>query len=110
MRIRGKTVLITGASSGIGAATAKAMARAGGRVLLLARTQAALEKIASCITASGREAWSYSVDLANAEAVDQVAKKIKQEVGIPDQGARRGFRRSADSSLRSHRNRLPMLS
>ena len=56
MKVNGSVVLITGASSGIGAATAKAMARTGGRVVLLARTRAALEKVAADISASGGEA------------------------------------------------------
>ena len=42
MELQGRVVLITGASSGIGAATAKAIAHCGGQVLLLARTQSAL--------------------------------------------------------------------
>ena len=51
MQIENRVVLITGASSGIGAATAKAMARKGARVLLLARTEAALQQVATAITA-----------------------------------------------------------
>jgi NADP-dependent 3-hydroxy acid dehydrogenase YdfG len=51
VQIENRVVLITGASSGIGAATAKAMARKGARVLLLARTEAALQQVATAITA-----------------------------------------------------------
>ncbi len=84
MKIQGSKVLITGASSGIGAATAKAMARAGGRVILLARTQAALEKVAAEIMADGGEAGVYPIDLTDALAVEQVARQITAEVGTPD--------------------------
>jgi short-subunit dehydrogenase len=84
MKIQGSTILITGASSGIGAATAKAMARAGGRVLLLARTQTALEKVAAEIVAAGGEAKVYPIDLTDAPKVEQVAKQILAEVGTPD--------------------------
>jgi short-subunit dehydrogenase len=84
MQIDGRTVLITGASSGIGAATARAMARKGARVILLARTQNALESVAAEITASGGKAHAYPVDLADAQAVDQTAKAISAEVGTPD--------------------------
>jgi uncharacterized protein len=84
MRIKQRLVLITGASSGIGAATATAMARRGGRVLLLARTQAALEQLATTITDQGGTAHVYPVDLADLRAVAEVAHRIKTEVGIPD--------------------------
>jgi short-subunit dehydrogenase len=84
MKINGSVVLVTGASSGIGAATAKAMARKGGRVLLLARNQIALEKVASDISANGREARVYPVDLTDAEAVIQSANRVTAEVGTPD--------------------------
>jgi NADP-dependent 3-hydroxy acid dehydrogenase YdfG len=59
MNIKGRIVLVTGASSGIEAATAKIMAQKGGRVLLLARTQAALEQVAADIRAHGGEAHSF---------------------------------------------------
>jgi len=84
MKVNGSIVLITGASSGIGAATAKAMARNGGRVVLLARTQAALEKVDRDISASGGEAKVYQIDLTDAEAVAKVAKTITAQIGTPD--------------------------
>ena len=84
MKVKGSLVLITGASSGIGAATAKAMARIGGRVVLLARTQAALEKVAADISASGGQARAYQIDLTDAEAVATVAKNITAQIGTPD--------------------------
>jgi uncharacterized protein len=84
MMINGKLVLVSGASSGIGAATAKAMAKAGGRVLLLARRKEALDQVAAEITSTGGQAWTYSVDLANADAVAAVAKQITEELGTPD--------------------------
>jgi short-subunit dehydrogenase len=84
MKIKETTVLITGASRGIGMATAKAMARKGARVILLARTQTTLEKVVADISVHGGEAKAYPVDLADAEAVEQVAKKIKADIGTPD--------------------------
>ncbi len=84
MRINGSLVLITGASSGIGAATAKLVARSGGRVLLLARNEAALDKVAAGITASGGEAHVYPIDLTKADTVGELAKKISADVGTPD--------------------------
>ena len=76
--------LITGASSGIGATTAKAIARQGGRVLLLARTPSTLNEVEREIRSSGGEARAYAVDLANAAAADAVVQKIKAEMGTPD--------------------------
>jgi uncharacterized protein len=84
MKVRGRLVLVTGASSGIGAATAVAMAREGGRVLLLARTRTALDEVAARIIAAGGEAWVYPVDLSDPAAVRRVSGMIKSEIGIPD--------------------------
>jgi len=55
VKTSGAPVLVTGASSGIGAATARAIARAGWRVRLLARTQSALEEAAAEIVSNGGE-------------------------------------------------------
>ena len=82
--IKGKLVLITGASSGIGEATAKAIAHKGGKVVLLSRTGALLERIVSEITYYGGQAISFPVDLSNVDAVSNTAKKIIYEIGIPD--------------------------
>jgi len=84
MDINGKIMLITGASSGIGAATARSAAQAGAKVVLLARTQSKLENIADSIRKDGGEAHVYPVDLTVAEAVTEVVKQVKAEVGLPD--------------------------
>jgi short-subunit dehydrogenase len=84
MEIHGKLILITGASSGVGAAIAGAAARRGGRVLLLARRQAALEQVAAGILAEGREAQVFPADLADPAAVERVARQVIGQAGIPD--------------------------
>jgi short-subunit dehydrogenase len=84
MKIKGKLILVTGASSGMGEAIAKAMAKAGGRLILLARTQTDLDRVATEIKAGGGEAHAFSVDLTSADAVAKVAKQIKQTLGTPD--------------------------
>ena len=84
MKIKECVVVVTGASSGIGAATAKVMAKAGGRVALLARRRELLEQVAHDIVSAGGKARGYPVDLADADALAQVAKQISEEMGNPD--------------------------
>src|SRR3954454_16871777 len=84
MNFRRRLVLITGASSGIGAATARLTAREGGRVLLLARRREALEQLATEIKGNGGEAWAYPVDLCDPAAGGQTGQAILGEVGAPD--------------------------
>ena len=84
MQIDGKIVVITGASFGIGAATARAMARKGARLALLARTPSALEQIAGDIRAQGGAARIYPVDLADPEAVERAAATVTEDLGVPD--------------------------
>jgi short-subunit dehydrogenase len=84
VEIQGKTVLITGASSGIGAATAKAAARKGARVILLARNRSKLDSVVDEITAEGGDARAYEADCSNHEAVAEVASQIKSDFGTPD--------------------------
>jgi short-subunit dehydrogenase len=84
MNISGKTVLVTGASSGMGEAISKAMAKAGGLLLLLARRENELRRVADEIKQAGGEARVYPVDLANSSSVLEVAQRITAEVGTPD--------------------------
>ena len=84
MDVRGKLVIVTGASQGIGAACSRALAKHGARVILVARTQAKLQSIADQITAAGGEAHVRACDLANPEAVQMLADAIIAELGVPD--------------------------
>jgi short-subunit dehydrogenase len=84
MHIKDSLILITGASSGIGAATARAAARAGARVVLVARTQAALEAVAGEIRAAGGQAWVYAADLSDPVQVARMAVSVAREAGLPD--------------------------
>src|SRR5262249_49549633 len=76
--------LITGASSGIGAATAREMALHGANVILLARRAPELEAVADECRQLGVSAHIYPVDLADEKAVEKTAAKIKKDVGNPD--------------------------
>jgi uncharacterized protein len=84
MNLAGKTVLITGASQGLGAATARAMAARGAEVLLLARSEDKLREVATTIEGSGGRAHVYPVDLADLDAVVATADAIKTHKLLPE--------------------------
>jgi NAD(P)-dependent dehydrogenase (short-subunit alcohol dehydrogenase family) len=69
-------VVITGASSGIGRATALAVARAGGVPLLVARSADKLEEVQAEIQAAGGSAQVYSCDITDEEAVAATVKQM----------------------------------
>lgn len=74
MRLKDRTIIITGASSGIGAATALACARQGARLVLGARRGDRLEELASAIRCAGGEATFRAGDVTDADfAADLVA-------------------------------------
>lgn len=84
MDVRGKLVVVTGASQGIGAATSRVLAEQGARVILIARTQAKLQAVADPITAAGGEAHVRPCDLSDPQAVQTLADAILTELGVPD--------------------------
>lgn len=75
-RIAGQTIVITGASSGIGEEAARQLARAGARVCLVARRAEELQRVCDGIVAEGGQAWSYPADLADAASVDACCAKL----------------------------------
>lgn len=99
--LAGRTVLITGASSGIGEATAYAVARRGARVLLVARRVDELERVREGLVARGADAHTFAVDLTDGDAVDAVLAQITEQHGAVDylvNNAGRSIRRSLDLS------------
>lgn len=76
--LAGQTVLITGASRGIGAATALALGRAGAHVILTARTAGGLEEVEEAIFAAGGSATIAPMDLAENESVSRLAVAIAE--------------------------------
>ena len=84
MQLDQKIVVVTGASSGLGEATAKAMAGRGARLALLARNRERLGRVAAEITQQGGQAATFPVDLTDAAAVDRVSRAIMSSLGVPD--------------------------
>lgn len=74
--LAGQTALVTGASRGIGAATAKALAAAGAHVILVARKVKALEEVEDAIHAAGGTSTIAPVDLTEPDAVTRLATAI----------------------------------
>ena len=71
--LEGRLALVTGASRGIGAATAEALAAAGAHVILIARTAAALEEVEERIHAAGGSATIAPLDLSQGESIGKLA-------------------------------------
>ena len=76
--LSGKLALVTGASRGIGAATAEAFAAAGAHVILVARTASALEEIEEKIHAAGGTATIAPLDLTDGESIGKLAGAVAQ--------------------------------
>jgi NAD(P)-dependent dehydrogenase (short-subunit alcohol dehydrogenase family) len=99
--IGGKTVLITGASSGIGRATAIKAGEAGANVLLVARTPEKLEETRVEIEEAGGTAYIHQADLSDIEDVERMANEVLEQHGRVDvlvNNAGRSIRRSVELS------------
>lgn len=95
--LHGRTVLITGASAGIGRATAQQAARRGATVVLVARRADELARVRGEIAATGGTAAAYPCDLTDGEAVDALVKNVLADHGPVDMlvnNAGRSIRRS----------------
>jgi NAD(P)-dependent dehydrogenase (short-subunit alcohol dehydrogenase family) len=99
--IKGKKVMITGASSGIGFETAKKVGEAGGEVLLVSRTREKLDAPAPEIEELGGTAHVHPADLSDLEDIDRLAKEVLEQHGGVDvliNNAGRSIRRSVERS------------
>jgi NAD(P)-dependent dehydrogenase (short-subunit alcohol dehydrogenase family) len=82
--LRGRVVVVTGASGGVGRATVRALGEHGARVALLARGRAGLEAAAAEVRGAGGEALVVPVDVADAEAVEAAAEQVERDLGPID--------------------------
>ncbi|HEX7874790.1 MAG TPA: SDR family NAD(P)-dependent oxidoreductase [Sphingobium sp.] len=82
--LAGRLALVTGASRGIGAATARALAAAGAHVLLVARTSGALEAVEEEIHAAGGSATIAPLDLTDGESIGRLAQAVSGRWGALD--------------------------
>jgi NAD(P)-dependent dehydrogenase (short-subunit alcohol dehydrogenase family) len=80
----GRRVLVTGASSGIGAALARELARAGAVVGLCARRTAMLEEVLAGCREHSPESRAWTVDLADLDGIDDFATRVVDELGRVD--------------------------
>jgi NAD(P)-dependent dehydrogenase (short-subunit alcohol dehydrogenase family) len=76
--LEGQIALVTGASRGIGAATAAALAAAGAHVIITARTTAGLEELEDQIHADGGSATIAPMDLVDAESIGRLAVAVSE--------------------------------
>jgi NAD(P)-dependent dehydrogenase (short-subunit alcohol dehydrogenase family) len=99
--VRGKVVVITGGSSGIGLAAAERCAEAGAKVVIVARDPEKLEAARSQIAVRGGSVFAYACDISDYAACDGFAQQVLAEHGGVDvlvNNAGRSIRRSIDLS------------
>jgi NAD(P)-dependent dehydrogenase (short-subunit alcohol dehydrogenase family) len=99
--LQDRVVLVTGASSGIGRATAELAGRHGAKVLLVSRTKEKLDALKGEIESGGGRAYVYPTDLSDLEECDAMIKKVLDEHGSVDiliNNAGRSIRRSIEAS------------
>jgi 3-oxoacyl-[acyl-carrier protein] reductase len=82
--LAGRVAIVTGASRGIGAAVARALATDGAMVVAAARSREALEQLAAGIRASGGEALAHQYDAADASTIDALVDRTLADVGRID--------------------------
>jgi short-subunit dehydrogenase len=84
VKLEGKLVLVTGASSGIGAEMCRALAEQGTRLVLVARGREKLEAVAAEVRERGGEAIVRPADLASLHDVESLAADVLEGRGAPD--------------------------
>jgi NAD(P)-dependent dehydrogenase (short-subunit alcohol dehydrogenase family) len=81
--LKGQVAIVTGASSGLGEATAVRLAELGARVALLARSESGLDRVAGRISGAGGAAFTLPVDLADPDAAVAAIGRLVSSAGPP---------------------------
>lgn len=101
-KVKGKHIIITGASSGIGERTAFLLSECGAHVILLARTEDKLKRVQEAIETLGGKASYYICDLTNMDDIEKTTEQIIADFGHIDvlvNNAGRSIRRSVHESF-----------
>jgi NAD(P)-dependent dehydrogenase (short-subunit alcohol dehydrogenase family) len=99
--LAGRVVLVTGASSGVGEASARAIAECGATVLCVARRQGELDRVVGEIESAGGSAYGYVCDLTDPTATDALVGQVLRDhdaVDVLVNNAGRSIRRSLEFS------------
>ncbi|WP_109439897.1 SDR family NAD(P)-dependent oxidoreductase [Acinetobacter haemolyticus] len=102
MKLKGKTIVLTGASSGIGEQAAIQLAILGAKVCLIARRAEELERVQTIIHEQGGQAWIYPVDITQEDNAKQCVEQILTEhvkVDVLINNAARSIRRPITQAL-----------
>jgi NAD(P)-dependent dehydrogenase (short-subunit alcohol dehydrogenase family) len=100
--VEGKVCVVTGATSGIGLATAEKLADAGAILVIGARTQETLDEVSAQLNARGADVHAYQCDFADMDACDRFIQTVSENHGAVDvliNNAGRSIRRSLDKSF-----------
>jgi len=100
--VEGKVCVVTGATSGIGLATAEKLADAGAILVIGARTQETLDQVSAQLNARGVDVHAYQCDFADMNACDRFIQTVSKNHGAVDvliNNAGRSIRRSLDKSF-----------
>ena len=101
-RVKDKVIVVTGASSGIGKATALKLAGAGAKVILVARGEEKLIETKQEIEAAGGKCWMYTADVSDLASCDALVARVLKEHGTCDylvNNAGRSIRRGVINSF-----------
>lgn len=101
-KVKGKNIIITGASSGIGERTAFLLSECGAHVILLARTEEKLKRVQEAIQTLGGQASYYVCDLTNMDDIENTTKQVLADfdhVDVLVNNAGRSIRRSVHESF-----------
>src|SRR5262245_17574089 len=79
-----RTALVTGASSGIGVAIARELAKRGARVAIGARRRGRLEEVAAELRALGGEVFAHALDVADAASIEAFFAASERALGVAD--------------------------